>query len=341
MLENTIGGRISEDGRGLGPSLRRRCGSLLTRHLLVRWRTFGRLVLLLVAAAAAAAQSQPAEDHWTGHGEDRAAAEWGSAEARIERDRRFFEPAAEDRGPLMPGEEERLMAFARQRFPIMHRLMSEAQQRNPRAFARRFETELAPRLRHVQRIYAESEELGELLRRHVESMFLLQRAQRMASSKQTPRAMRARLSQEMRQHLRTVVDLEPGLLETRARQFASDRSDWIEKRLGRALSGAATAEEQTPEMSEALRAYHASGDAAAREAARVRLRDLIAAQLDLEIGLMRTRAQQLRQRSDEEFDRRWRNIQERIAAAEAEKDRKPGRPDSPPAGRPRASSPGP
>ncbi|TWT45907.1 hypothetical protein RAS1_23430 [Phycisphaerae bacterium RAS1] len=298
-------------------------------------------IFFLLGSPAARAQSNPAGDDDPMGAVDEAdapARPGGMPRLGGERERPFFEPSPEDRAPLKPGEEDQLLAFAEKRFPIMHRLLGEARQRNPRAFARRFENEFAPRLRHLQRIYAENEELGELMRRHAENMFLMQRAGRMLANKQTPPAMRGRLTQEVRQHLQRMVELEPRMLETRARQYADDRSGWTDRRLERVLAGSAPSEEQTPEMSNVIHAYQVDNDTVRREVMRAKLHDLVAAQLDLDIRLMRQRAAQLRQRGDDEIEQRWQRFQQRIGAARGDSDARPKRPGNQPADKPNGNS---
>ncbi|MFO0839838.1 MAG: hypothetical protein U1D55_15105 [Phycisphaerae bacterium] len=80
----------------------------------------------------------------------------------------LLRPAPDEWGPIRPGEEQRLMEFARRNMPGAYSLLTQAQQRNPQMFERRLQM-IAPRLRHFERISGQYPDFARALVGGVES----------------------------------------------------------------------------------------------------------------------------------------------------------------------------
>lgn len=219
---------------------------------------------------------------------------------------RLFQPAPEDRGPLQPGEDESLLAFAKERLPQMYELMTSVRERNPERFRAALE-EHAPRLRHLQRIYALSPTLGDAIRAHAANLVEIQRRVRGRHRGGSPPE---EVLTEVRPLVRRNVELESEALAALADELEQQLETRIAERMADLLSEDTGLAEEPEALRQLVESYRGA-DEPERVRLRGRLRELVDRHIRLEIEKLRTRSVGLREHVDEETEQRMQRVIER------------------------------
>ncbi len=223
---------------------------------------------------------------------------------------RWFRPAAEDRGPLKPGEDEELLAFVREHMPRLHEALKALRSVNPPLFQRKL-GENAPRLRHLRRVFQASPELGQLIRKYAENQFELQRlARRLRLRPGSPAAVEQVL-QEARPLIAENVQIEIDALELLRKQLEAHRTLRIAARMQYLGTPGADLSAEPRWVRQLVERWRAPGASESeRAAAEAELRAAIARQLEEEITSVAERAAEMRERGAAEVDERVERFQE-------------------------------
>ncbi len=236
---------------------------------------------------------------------------------------RFFRPAPEDQGPLKPGEEDELIAFAKEHAPRIYRALDWLRERSPEKVRQKL-AENAPRLRHLRRLYERSPQLGRIVETYAENLFEVQRG---AGALQRTAAGSADYEHDV-QRLRELVSenvrLESDALEALAGELEANRDQRIENRMRYLLSDEADPIREPEKLRDLVARYRDAADDAQRSALRDLLRDAVTQQVADEIQGLRERAARMKGKAAEEVDRRMERLLEP----------RPGPGDGPPGRRP-------
>jgi hypothetical protein len=255
-------------------------------------------------------QSAPAGEHdgapWGMRGRFGRGEGGGTAERFA---RRLFRIAPEDRGPLRPGEEQELLTFARARLPRIAEALETLQQRDPEKFRERL-AEHAPRLRHLRRIYDLSPRLGDILRTYSLNLVEIERRSRDLTRGEAASAERDQQVAALRERLAENVRLECEGLETLAGQLEDRRAERTAERLANLTTADVDPAALPPHVRDLVAAYQNAATDEERAAAREKLQVAAAQHVDLEIAALRERAAHMRQRAEEETDRRLERVLE-------------------------------
>lgn len=223
--------------------------------------------------------------------------------------RRLFYPIRADHRPLEEGEEERLLEFSRERFPTAFRLLTRVRRANPERYRAAFD-EMVPRLRHLQRIYEESPELGAIIAEHAQNTFRIQRLARVTQRSRVGASRRARATRILRELVGANVELEARALEQKAVELEAHREEQIEARMRLLLDDQAERAAQRPRLRRAAEAVLEANDPQVRGKAEAELRELVNGRLEREIAALQQRAARARDHLEEETDRRTERIVE-------------------------------
>ena len=296
------------------------------------WRWILAGLLAATAAGAAAAQTRPGREEPCPAGAETPARDddgvppgeprrhggpgWGRDFVT-----RWFRPAAEDRGPLKPGEDAELLAFAQEHMPRLHEALAALRTANPQLFQRKL-GENAPRLRHLRRVFQASPELGQLIRKYSENQFELQRLARQLRPRPGSEAAAERVVQEARPLVAENVQIEIEALELLQKQLQEHRAVRIAARM-RYLQDRGADLAAEPEWVQQLveRWRAAGGSDSERAAAAAELRAGIERQVEAEIAAAGERAAEMRERGAAEVDARL----ERFREGSRRDGRSPGR----------------
>ncbi len=232
----------------------------------------------------------------------------------------LFRPRPQDLGPLKPGEEESLLAFARERTPRICRALEWFRDRRPMVFRQRL-SGMAPRLRQLKRIYERSPALGDALREHMEAMFELKRQMRVLGENEPGSALRDRAIEEMRELIATSIAQEHQalrLLADELDQRRDERADaWVDYLT---TTGDADFPRLPEPVRELVRKYRAAASDAERGAIRDQMRERVDRFVAIETDALRERADRRKAEAAEEVDRRLK--------AFVEEGERPGPPDA-------------
>jgi hypothetical protein len=230
-----------------------------------------------------------------------------------------FRPSPADRGPLAEGEEQELLEFARREMPRAYRLLMRVRNRNPQAYQQQIKR-LAPRARHLRRVFERDADLGRIIINHSENSLMLRRAREewRRGSGQPPQLERFR--RHARQLVAKNLRLETQAIERWITIREETRDRVVERKL-RWLSGA-DALEWSGEPEAVRRKLEALQGAAGPERERLlaELRKLLTQQTDGEITRTRARAARLRKDATGEVDRR---LNEYLKSAETDRRQRP------------------
>ncbi len=220
---------------------------------------------------------------------------------------RLFRQLPEDQGPLRPGEEDELLAFARQHMPRFYRVMEAAREHNPERFRRQL-TEHAPRLRHLRRVFEFSPRIGEIIRTHAENQFKAQRQVRVLqlSAPDTPGYQQGLAS--LRGLVAENVRLESDALEAMAGVLEERRGVRIDERVAHLTSNDSDLKDEPEGLRRLVESYQAATADDEREQLRQQIRDAVGRQLDAEVSALRKRAAEMRAGAAEDVDRRMERI---------------------------------
>lgn len=227
---------------------------------------------------------------------------WGSRLGQ-----RLLRPSPEDQGPLRPGEEDELLAFAREHMPRFYQLMDGVRQRSPERFRERL-AEQAPRLRHLKRVFEYSPRVGRSIQAHAENLFKIHREARAwrAAAPESPE--RERALQAIRPLVAENVRLEADALDGLADALAARRDTRIEERVAYLTGDQADLSAGPEKLRLLVAAFQSAAAGSERDAAREQLRGAVAAQLNEELATLRQRATDMRTRADQEVDERMQRL---------------------------------
>ncbi len=209
----------------------------------------------------------------------------------------------DDRGPLKPGEEEQLLGFAREHMPRMAELFERLKQHNPEKFRERLEL-MAPRLRHLQRVFESNPTLGNLIRDHAENVFEIENRARALRALEPGSAEYNQQRELLRQKVAQNIRYESEALEALATQVEGERDQVINERLEFLLDDKADMKWLPPDARERVQAYRDAKTDAERETRRAELRTAVAERVASDLEMLHTRAARLRDHADEEIDTR-------------------------------------
>lgn len=183
----------------------------------------------------------------------------------------LFMPRPQDRVPLRDGEAAELLDFARQHIPRMHRQIMRARRNQPaERFAHRFEKEIVPLLRHLQRVHTADPELGALQIRHAELRVKLLRRGR--AMRQQNRELPPRLEREMRKRFAEMIEIEKQVITKQLAVLAEHESAVIDRRTDELLDKNYDPVVEPPALREAVFGYRMADDEVARIKKRAELR---------------------------------------------------------------------
>jgi hypothetical protein len=219
----------------------------------------------------------------------------------------LFRPSPEDQGPLRPGEEDELLAFAQEHAPWLYGVMSTLKQRNPQRLRERL-SEFAPRLRHLRRVYAESPRLGAIVQAYAANLFEVQRGVRALRQAPADSASHASDRQELRKLVAENVRLESDALDALAAEVEDHRAERVADRMSYLLGDDADLAAEPERLRELVAAVRAAGDDAERKRARNQLREAVGHEVALEIRALRERSARRRQDVTVEVDRRMQRL---------------------------------
>ncbi|MCH8805543.1 MAG: hypothetical protein IH986_05595 [Planctomycetes bacterium] len=212
-------------------------------------------------------------------------------------------PSEADRGPLQPGEDQELLAFARERVPDVYRLLKRFQERNPRQFREKL-GEFAPWLRQLRRVFANNPALGDLIVQHAENDHRIRRGVRAWHRARDKPDVRGRMENAIRERVAKNLRLDCQILDLRAEQLEEHGETWTDERLARLLDPERDLAAEPPRLREVAEAYRTAEADEEREELREQLRLTITEQLEGRIAGMRSRATRIREHGAEEVDRR-------------------------------------
>jgi len=227
---------------------------------------------------------------------------WGSRLGQ-----RLLRPSPEDQGPLRPGEEDELLAFAREHMPRFYQLMDGARQRAPERFRERL-AEHAPRLRHLKRVFEYSPRVGRSIQAHAENLLKIHRAARMLRTAAPESPERARALQSIRSLVAENVRLEADALEALADGLEARRDARVEERVAYLTGDQADLSAEPEKLRLLVAAVQSAPPGSERDAAREKLRGAVAAQLDEELATLRQRATDMQTSADQEVDERMQRL---------------------------------
>ncbi len=215
--------------------------------------------------------------------------------------RGMMEPTAEDRRPLAPGEEQALRDFVKEKLPKLGQELAWAEARNPSA-ARQGFTKLVPRLRQLQRIYAESPERAELIAQHATNQVRIEMLRRAwLKAKENGREL---IESQMREFVAGNVNLEADLLNCWAEELESGHESSVAERVDELLQAGADLAAEPKDVRELAERYAGAADDQARAELREKLTAAVGRQLDRQIAGLRRRAEELRADAPNIVDRR-------------------------------------
>ncbi len=218
--------------------------------------------------------------------------------------RYLFTPTPEDRGPLEPGEEETLLAFAREHAPRIHFLMQRIKQRDPDRFAAELE-EHAPRLRQLKRLFELDPQLARLVKSHAENRFRARRLIRVLHRAPEDSARYQEATRLMRNLLAENVELEINALETLAEQIDKQAEKRAMARLELVLDDEEVLAQAPRPVQELVREMQDVAANGGSENLRHRLLSMLRRQIADDAQQMRTRAAAMAEDLDGEVDRRF------------------------------------
>lgn len=217
---------------------------------------------------------------------------------------KLFRIEPRDEGPLQPGEEEELMEFARERMPRFYVALDRLRERRPERFRERL-AEVAPRLRHLQRVFKFSPQVGQILKDYAENMMEIERRARARGPD------RADEIAALRELVAENVGLESAALDALAEELTKRSEQRIEERLASLLAPDADLSDEPERVREACEAYRAARSDAVRDELRARIRMRVARETLAEVDALRERAATMRARADAEIERRMDRFRER------------------------------
>lgn len=239
----------------------------------------------------------------------------------------MFPPQEADRAPLREGEAEELLDFAREVMPDLTRMLERVKRRSPELFHKRLE-EAAPRLRHLQRIFAADEQLGRRLVQHALNQRVIQEGTRLWRRADLSPERRTNLREELRHRVAENLETEVAVLRRYIGFLEENFDEQIDTRMRWLLAEGADFDlaRVPPELREMIGRVREAPDEELRAAARRELRTHLA-----DFGRNRIRA--LRQRLDFMADSPEREVDQRLERL-LERPRGPGRGPHPPGAEP-------
>lgn len=225
--------------------------------------------------------------------------------------RQLFDLAPPDRGPLQPGEAEKLLRFAEKHLPRFYRAMEQLRQRRPERFLRTLE-EHAPRLRQLGRIREMSPAIADIIEAHAENGFKVHRLLRrlghtppdMAEFDDTWQKIRARVAENVRLEIR-MLHILADELEKRCLERIGQRYEYV-------IAADSDLAAEPARLREAVTQLHAAKTEAERDATSAQVRSLISNQVAAEIKALRERGTGMADSAAVQVDERMERLRERL-----------------------------
>lgn len=316
----------------------------MTHHRTIRAALSGLLtavVLLTTSAAAAVAadDEQPGaraaddrrrdEGARRGHGWRRDSDDRPRHGQRVGRlARSLFAPIPADQGPLEPGEKDALLAFAEERMPRIHALLSRLKQRQPERFEARFE-QLAPHLRHLRRVYEQNPAIGQIIQQHAENRFRMRQRARVFDRRDPDSALYSHAHNALRELVAENVQLELKALHALHDTLMREMDDRVAQQFEEITAPEADLSAYPLRVRRAIREFVETEDPAARNRRREQIEQGIRRIFEQELKALSERIEEMHARADEEVDARLERYLEQAQRGAGDHGRRDGR------GRPR------
>lgn len=216
----------------------------------------------------------------------------------------LFSLSPQDRGPLVEGEEEELLALVQQHLPRFHEALERLRSHNPQRFREKL-AEHAPRLRQFRRVLRYSPRIAEIIQTYAETRFRIQRIMRALRQAHADSALRERGLQKLRSEIAKNVRQEIRVLEVLTESYEQHRNERIADRVAYLTAADADLIAEPTALRELVDALHAVSEGRPRDEIYRRIETAAARQVDREVEALRERVERMRGRAPEESDRRF------------------------------------
>lgn len=241
-----------------------------------------------------------------GHGFGRGRGPGGMAPGRHREDafgRGLFGIDPEDQGPLQPGEEQQLLAFARTHTPRLYRAMDWLREHNQDKFRQRL-SEHAPRLRHLRRVYERNPKIGAIIQTYTENTFEIERGAAALRRTEKGTSGYERDVQALRNLVAENVRLEADALDALAAEMEENRAAHVERRVNYLIREDADLSPAPDNLREAVAAYRAAATDAERAERLAAIQTSVEQQTKVEAEALRERVGRMRNQAPDQVDKR-------------------------------------
>lgn len=221
--------------------------------------------------------------------------------------RHLFDVMPEDQGPLRPGEEEQLLAFAQEHMPRFYELMQSLRQRNPERCRAKL-SDNAPRLRHLRRVYERNPRIGAIIQEHAENLLRVRHDLRAVRSEPPDSSLYATAVQAARGRVADNVRLEIEVLQALAAELDQQRDERVEQRTAYLVGDGADLADAPPKLRELIAAFHAATGQTERDEAQKLVKEAAAQQLEAELKGLQQRIQNMQDNAAGEVDQRMERL---------------------------------
>jgi hypothetical protein len=232
---------------------------------------------------------------------------WSQRERGLSLSRQLFELLPEDRGPLQEGEEEVLLAFAREQMPHFYRLIVRLRERHPDRYRAKLR-EHAPHLRRMKRVFEHNPDIGRIIQRHAENMFNIRREARQLRSEPEGSPLYESALQRIRERMTENVQLEIAALRAFGRELKEEGPNRARRFVEDALKPDAQLAALPPRARRLADAYREAETSEAREAARKQLEESLRRFMKVQLESIRRQVAEMHERAVEEVDDRVQRV---------------------------------
>lgn len=218
----------------------------------------------------------------------------------------IFPPDPSLREPLDEAGMAALKAFVKEQMPRLYRVMERLEQRDPDAFRRRIR-EVGPRLRHLQAIYEQEPEVGQLVIEHVQHTKQLRDLHHRLHANSERPLLKARMTRQIRRLIEESVKIEGRIVAWHLERFKAGRDARVEEMLERLLYGEIDPRRLPPEVQDLLDEWTLASDERRTEI-EVALRLRAEQRVSDELARWERRAETLAERPEQIVDRRVRFV---------------------------------
>lgn len=199
------------------------------------------------------------------------------------------------------------MNFARENVPVIYGRLNNLKAHDSAGYQRGL-SRAAPRLRQLQRLFAERPAVARRFIQHIENGDAIGRAaQAFARNAANPNA-RQRAENDIRRRVAENLTIEHEVLTDHADDLEGRREAIVKHEFGRVTAAGADLAPEPPRLREAVRRIRETGDDASRKQAEGVLRDMIHRRIDDEIDHARKRAEMIQKNSIAEVDAQTKRI---------------------------------